>query len=388
MARAARPAILGGEPVFAEGPPDWPGADAAVTESVARALADGSWGRYDGGWVRRLEEALAAYHGVPYAVTCASGTVAVEVALRALDVGPGDEVLMAAYDYPGNFLTVHALGALPVLVDLAPGRWAVAFEQLGSALSSRTRALIVSHLYGDLAPMPRIMAWAREQGIGVVEDAAQAIGAHIAGRRAGTWGDCGILSFGGSKLLTAGRGGAVLTAEARLHQRARLFLQRYSQVCPLSELQAAALLPQLDRLDERHRCRQREADGLARALTHLPGLQTLVGGQEPADPAYYKFALRCSEAAPLPPALLALALQREGLAIEAGFAALHLGRSPRRYRAAGPLVQAEDATRQTLVLHHPVLLAGRAQHVAFAFEKVFQWAAEIRAAWGHREDRA
>src|SRR5918911_1997095 len=98
------PALLGGAPVRPEGPPDWPPPDEAVREALLAAYRDGAWGKYHGGLVHKLEGRLAAEHGVPFALACGSGTFAVELALRALRVGPGDEVVLAAYDYGGNFL--------------------------------------------------------------------------------------------------------------------------------------------------------------------------------------------------------------------------------------------------------------------------------------------
>src|SRR5438270_5277438 len=109
----ARPALLGGPPVRPQGPPPWPPADEEVRQALNAAFADGSWGKYQGEYVERLLRRLCADHGVEFALPCGSGTYAVELALRALKVGPGDEVLMSAYDYEGNFLDVHALGATP-----------------------------------------------------------------------------------------------------------------------------------------------------------------------------------------------------------------------------------------------------------------------------------
>src|SRR5439155_13714733 len=151
---------------------------------------------------------------VPHALACGSGTFAVELALRALKVQPGDEVALAAYDYPGNFLTLHALGARPVLVDVSPGNAVLDVTQLAAALTPEVRAVIVSHLHGGLAPMRAITELVRSRGVAVVEDACQCPGAVVEGRPTGAWGDAGVLSFGGSKLLTAGRGGAILTPHA------------------------------------------------------------------------------------------------------------------------------------------------------------------------------
>ena len=99
---------------------------------------------------------LAQMHGVQHAWLCSSGTIAVELALRGLKVGPGDEVILAAYDFPGNFRAIEAIGARPVLVDLAPGTWTIDVEQVAAAISPRTKAIIVSHLHGSLADMRRL----------------------------------------------------------------------------------------------------------------------------------------------------------------------------------------------------------------------------------------
>src|SRR5262249_55040345 len=143
--------------------------------------------------------------------TCASGTLAVELALRALRVGPGDEVVLAGYDYGGNFLSVHAVGAVPVLADVEPGGARLDARRGGEALGPATRAVIASQLHGGLADMAALAEACAARGVAVVEDAAQGPGATVQGRPAGAWGDLGVFSFGGSKLLAAGRGGALVT---------------------------------------------------------------------------------------------------------------------------------------------------------------------------------
>jgi dTDP-4-amino-4,6-dideoxygalactose transaminase len=352
------PAILGGQPVRPQGPPDWPLADDAVREALLSAYGDGSWGRYQGGHVARLERRLAEMHGVDHVLTCGSGTFAVELALRALKVGAGDEVVMAAYDYSGNFLSVHAVGARPVLVDIAADNWNLAPENLAAAFGTATRAVIVSHLHGGLVPMAEVVELAKQRGIAVIEDAAQAPGALVQGRVAGTWGDVGILSFGGSKLLTAGRGGALLTQRADVAQRARLWLQRGNHVCPLSEIQAAVLAPQLDRLAERNAQRLLAVQFLEERLQDMPDLQPFHNRPlEDSTPAFYKLGFQFDAAGcGLARERFVLAMRAEGIAMDEGFRALHVGRSPNRWRSAGPLTQAERAHEGTVVLHHPILL--------------------------------
>src|SRR5439155_5725349 len=133
---------------------------------------DGSWGKYHGGHVAILEARLAEYHGIAHALACGSGTFAIELALRALKVGPGDVVVLSAYDYPGNFLCVHAVGAMPVLGDVHPDNWNLDPARLESALGPSVRAIIVSHLHGGLVSMQELMTIAAARGIKVIEDAA------------------------------------------------------------------------------------------------------------------------------------------------------------------------------------------------------------------------
>jgi perosamine synthetase len=366
------PALLGGPPVRPQGPTDWPIADPQILEALQAAFHEGSWGRYQGGHVERLEQRLAEYHQLPFALTCGSGTFAVELALRALRIGPGDEVVLPAYDYGGNFLCVHAVGATPVLVDVEPGNWNVSAAQLSPALGPKTRAVLVSHLHGGIVPMQEIMDMADSLAIRVIEDAAQAPGAIIDGRRAGTWGDVGILSFGGSKLLTAGRGGALLTPHADIYQRARTSVIRGNHLCPLSELQAAVLLPQLEKLDERNAVRRLNVQKLREHLADIPGLRFLANLAD-NEACYYKLGLKLDqERFGLARDRTVAALRAEGMAIDEGFRALHVGRSPSRFRRAGDLTEAERAHHGCLILHHPVLLgtAEEVDDVALALRKV------------------
>jgi dTDP-4-amino-4,6-dideoxygalactose transaminase len=371
----ALPALLGGPPLRPQGPPPWPLPDEEVFAALQAAFQSGTWGVYHGPHVPRLEEELARYHGVSHALTCASGTLAVEAGLRALGVGPGDEVILAAYDYGGNFLGVHAIGAKPVLVDVSATDWNLAPAHLTTALSPTIRAILVSHLHGGVVPMAEVMAKAAAHKISVLEDAAQMPGAMIQGKRAGTWGDVGVLSFGGSKLLSAGRGGALLTRHAEVHQRAKVWLNRgNNSLSPLSELQAAVLLPQLAKLDERNRQRTANVETLKKRLAHVPGLRPFNPQTPDAQPGYYKLGWQYDPAAfGLSRERFIAAVRAEGIAFDEGFRALHVGRSPSRFRQAGPLTEADKAHRQTVILHHPVLLGSDSdvEEVAAAVEKVY-----------------
>ncbi len=368
-------AIDGGTPVFPQGPPAWPLADEQVHAALVAAYHDGSWGRYEGPNLARLTERLGQRHEGAHAWCCSSGTAAVELALRGLRVGEGDQVLLAAYDYPGNFRCIEAVGARPVLVDIQPGSWVLDVQHLEQAHSPDVRAVIVSHLHGGVAAMSEIRSWADQRNVAIIEDACQATGARIDGRTAGTWGNAGVISFGGSKLLTAGRGGAVLTHRDDVLQRIKIFCQRGSNAFPLSELQAAELLPQLVLLDPRNKRRLQNARFLVEACRQFPGI-TPVRISDRQSPAFYKLGFDVTiheERSGASRDAFTRAVRAEGVALDAGFSGF-VRRSSRRCRRAGDLVGARQAAERTVVLHHPVLLENQEtmQRVADAIGKVLQ----------------
>jgi dTDP-4-amino-4,6-dideoxygalactose transaminase len=350
-----------------------------VRAALQQAYADGSWGRYHGPWLERLTHALEVMHGVSRAWCCCSGTIAVELALRGLKVAAGDEVILAGYDFPGNFRAIEAVGARPVLIDVDPRTWCADATQLDAAHRQQVRAIVVSHLHGGLAAMPQICGWAAERGIGVVEDACQVPGAVIAGKPAGAWGDVGVLSFGGSKLLTSGRGGAVLTDREDVFQRIKIHSERGNNACPLSELQAAVILPQLDKLAP---CNRQRAENVRRLLDLCRPLDTFVPVRLDATsgaPCFYKLAwqYRPDHCGGCSRAHLLAALRAEGVAMDAGFRGF-TRRSGRRCRPVGDLAGSREAAEATVLLHHPILL-GTAEdmaRVAQAMAKVTSYLAD------------
>lgn len=360
-------AIDGGTPEVPGGPPQWPVHDEDVTAAVHAAMTDGSWGRYDGRHGLRLTKMLCEMHQVEHALCCASGTIAVELALRGLRIQPGDEVIVAGYDFSGNFRAVEAVGARPVLIDIQPQTWCIDVEEFEQAIGPQTRCIIVSHLHGGTAPMPELCEIARRHGMTVVEDACQSPGAVVAGRIAGTWGDVGVLSFGGSKLLTAGRGGAVITNQADIYQRTKIYCERGNHICPLSELQAAVLVPQIEKLDDRNQQRLTSVQHLLRLTAAAPNLTPLSADFANDRPCFYKvpWLYGAIQEVPLRREALIAAMQAEGLAIDAGFRGF-TRRSQRRCRVAGNLTNAQKAAEATILLHHPVLLSPPATIAAVA----------------------
>ena len=348
-------------------PAAWPITDDAIRDVFAQMLTDGSWGRYHGPHCDQLLTALAEFHAVENVMLCSSGTSAVELALRAAKVEPGDEVILAAYDYKANFSNVLSLGATPVLVDTLSGLPILDPAQLPAAFSSKTRAIICSHLHGSFARMDEVASLARQRGIVVIEDACQTAGGILNGRAAGSIGDIGVLSFGGSKLLTAGRGGAVLTNDAMLAQRVRLYTQRGNDAYPLSEMQAAVLLPQLEQLPQRTQVR---LTNVQRLLQQLAPDSPLQPANDPSQlqlanstPAFYKLAFRYA-----PPAVSKFSresyceeLRTRNIPLDPAFPGLHRIHSQRRFRSIGNLPNADQLHKNLITLHHPILLADSPQ---------------------------
>ena len=376
-------ALLGGVPVISDEPADWPVLDEAVIGELQRCMQSGDWGRYEGESVQRLSHLLGERTAADHCVTCSSGTAAVELALRGLRVGEGDEVVMSAYDFKANFQNAALLGATPVLIDAKPGSWQVDCERIEDAFSDRTRALIVSHLHGGLAPMKRIMQIAASHDVPVIEDVCQNPGAQVDGQEAGSWGDVAVFSFGGSKLLSAGRGGALVTRRPEVAQRIQLYMQRGNLAYPLSELQASVVLGQLESLDQRNQVRAVNARWLMELLNAVGGLKGEVWN-DADQPAFYKLGLMYDAAVygGVSRELFARAMRAEGVNISEGFRSLHRIHSKRRFRPAGELSNADTVDESILVLHHPVLLTDeRAMtQIANAARKIREHAVHLREA--------
>lgn len=213
-------AVDGGPPVRTTAVPPWPVFTPADIEAAARVLASGKVNYWTGGEGRAFEAEFAAWAGATHAVALANGTVALELALLALGVGPGAEVVVPAATFVATASAVARCGAVPVVADIALDSRCVTAETIEARLTARTRAVIVVHVGGHPADMPPIVALARRRGLALVEDCAQAHGAHLAGRPVGTFGDIAAWSFCQDKIMsTGGEGGAITTDSAELHRR-------------------------------------------------------------------------------------------------------------------------------------------------------------------------
>ena len=254
-----------------------------VDAAVAEVLAGTSF--IKGPQVALFEEHLGSFTGAKYVIGCANGTDALQIALMALGLRPGDEVIVPAFTYVASAEVIALLGLVPVMVDVDERTFNISPETLEQALSPRTKAIIPVHLYGQCAPMEEILAFAEAHDLKVIEDTAQALGAEYRfsnGRtaQAGTMGDIGCTSFFPTKNLGCyGDGGAIFTSDAELAERIRMIANHGQRVkyhhsligcnSRLDTLQAAILDVKLKYLNEYLQARKRAAAFYDRALAGL-----------------------------------------------------------------------------------------------------------------------
>ncbi len=256
--------------------------------------------------VRALEEELARYCGCQHAVGLASGTDSLILSMHALGVRPGDEVIVPAFTYIATADTVGLLGATPVFTDILPDTFNIDPAQIESHITPRTRAIVPVHLYGQPADMDPIVEIARRRGLPVIEDNAQAIGATYRGRKTGTLGALGSISFFPTKNLGAyGDGGMVVTDSEPLAARLRslrahgttknkYLSDEQGWNSRLDELQAAILRVKLRHLDAWKAGRQAHAARYDQLLANVPGLVTpkVAAG---ADHVYHQYTIRVQD---------------------------------------------------------------------------------------------
>ena len=237
----------------------------ALDQAVLQVLRSGQY--IGGATITEFEHAFATSCGVPFAIGCNSGTDALILALRALGIGPGDEVITASFSFFATAEAISAVGATPVFVDVEESSYLIDLDQVAAAITPATKALIPVHLFGRPVDMERVCAIADRHGLKVVEDCAQASGASWAGQPVGSWGDAGCFSFFPTKNLGgAGDGGAITCRDADLAQSIRELAvhgmpRRYLHTAlgynsRLDAIQAAVLtvkLPYLGRWVDRRR---------------------------------------------------------------------------------------------------------------------------------------
>ncbi|HEX8057951.1 MAG TPA: DegT/DnrJ/EryC1/StrS family aminotransferase [Novosphingobium sp.] len=230
---------------------------------AADAAANG-WGARCYDYIVRFEKAFAEWVGTDHAIATSSCTGAMHMGLAALGIGPGDEVILADTNWIATVAPIRHLGAEPVFVDILPDSWCIDPAAAERHITPRTRAIIATHIYGNLCDMDALLALGERTGVPIIEDAAEAIGAEWRGSRAGSMGLFGTFSFHGTKTLTTGEGGMFVTSDPGLHKTVQTLsnhgraAEQTKQFWPdmvgfkykMSNLQAAIGCGQLERIDE------------------------------------------------------------------------------------------------------------------------------------------
>jgi dTDP-4-amino-4,6-dideoxygalactose transaminase len=298
-------ALRGGTPVRPQGYPAWPVHDERDAEAAAEVVRGGRWGGFPepGPLAADFAERFADYQGSRFGVVMANGTVTMEVALKALGIGWGDEVIVPALTFAATPYAAMAAGALPVFCDVLDGTLTIDPDQVEAAVTPRTRAIMPVHLGHQMADMDRLTEIARRHSLAVVEDCAHAHGQRWRDRGAGSFGEFGSFSHQSTKLLTAGEGGTLLTDDERLARRAHSLIDcgrakdrderefTFGANYRLGELHAALLLLALERLPGQQAQRAEAARHFERLAGQVPGIRLL-----PPDPritrwSFYRYIL-------------------------------------------------------------------------------------------------
>ena len=335
---ADKPAVLGGEPVRTKPFTSWPKIGPNDEAAWMKVLKTGRWNRNEGGFTKAFEERWASQLGSRYCLATANGTSSLLIALNALGIGAGDEVIVPPYTFVATVNAVLATHAMPVFVDTDPNTFQIDARKIGAAITPRTRCIMPVHLGGNAADMDAILATARKHNVPVIEDACQAHLAEWRGKKVSTLGDLGCFSFQASKNLNCGEGGALLTDNEALIRSARSFHNNgrgfgdssFSYIgtglnLRMTEFQAALLAEQLTRLDEQSRTRESNAK-------YLSGLLDSIGGVTPAKQydgctrnAYHLYMFRYDAAAfdGLPRDKFLKAMKAEGIPCSGGYQPLN-----------------------------------------------------------------
>lgn len=260
---------------------------------AAEAAAEG-WYQKAGYYVQRFEEAFAEYLGVKYAIAVPHCTSAIHLSLAGLGVGEGDEVIVPEVTWIASAAPTHQVGAVPVFADIDRDTWCISADSIRACVTKRTKAIIPVGLYGLTPDMDAIRSVAEEHSLLVIEDAAQTIGSKYKGRLAGTFGQAGVFSFHGTKLMTTGEGGMFVTDDPELHERVQVlrdhgrtkanFRNFYNTEVAfkyrMASLPAALGYAQLERIEELIAKKREIAAWYRERLGSVEGLQLNV---EPPD---------------------------------------------------------------------------------------------------------
>jgi len=390
-------AVNGGTPVRGDKPwPTWPIKGEREEELLLQVLRSGDWAAANRPMEAEFSEKFAAFARARYVVCLMNGTVALQLALEALDIGAGDEVIVPGYTWQATAAACLDVNAIPIMVDVDPETYCIHPDLVEAAVTPHTRAIIPVHLYGCMADMDRVMEIARKHDLKVVEDCAQTHGSRWRDMGAGAVGDVGAFSMQHSKVLASGEGGACITNDDNVYDRLCALRHcgrpRQGERSPIqsgnyrmTEFQAAVLLAQLERLEDQTNLRDENAIYLNSRLAQIPGIKPMRRHPQITRQAYFSFVFRYDqEAFGASRAVFLKALAAEiGLTPHIIFqplnrANLYNPQSKRRHHLSEDYWEAIDPSRfelpvcekafreECVAFHHPFLLGTCADMDDFA----------------------
>jgi perosamine synthetase len=293
------------------------------------------WISSEGPFVQRLEEGFAARADRRYGIAVCNGSVALDVAIAALGLGPGDEVILPSFTIISCAAAIVRAGATPVLVDCEPDSWNTTAERIAARITRRTKAIMIVHIYGLPVDMDPVFALARGRGLKIIEDAAEMHGQMYRDRPCGSFGDISTFSFYPNKLVTTGEGGIVLTDDVVLAKRCRALRNLCFQPGKrfvheelgwnyrLSNLQAAVGVAQLERLDEFVARKRRIGESYLERLGNIGGLQLPLAKTSYAENIYWVFGIVLEESVPFDAAEAMRRLAAQGIGTRPFFWPMH-----------------------------------------------------------------
>lgn len=328
-------ALLGGQPVRTEPFAPWPQYDHREEAALMDVLHSRQWGGYHES-VKQLEASFARYHQVEHAVACSNGTIAIEVALRSLGIGPGDEVIVSPYTFIASATAILLCHATPVFADIDPETLNLSVAAAEAAITQRTRAIVVVHFGGRPAEMDAFQDLARRHGLKLLEDAAHAHGARWCGTPVGGWGDVATFSFQSFKLITAGEGGMILSRSAEIAEKCWNYCNQgrkrdggwfdhytLGTNYRITGFQSAMLCEQLKKMPAQTELRTKNVAHFREGLKEIPGLTLVDDDPRIERHPYYLLTLRYNAEgfAGLERDAVIRALQAEGMPAKATYPA-------------------------------------------------------------------
>ncbi len=295
---------------------------------------DSGWISSEGPFVCRFEEGFSSYVGCEQGVAVCNGTAALEVALAAVGLGEGDEVIMPSFTIISCALAALRLGAKPVLVDCEPDTWCMDASQVEDKITDKTKVVMPVHMYGHPVDMDPILRIAQDHDLKVVEDAAEVHGAEYKGRKCGSLGDAAAFSFYANKIITTGEGGMVVTSDEKAAEKAR----SYRNLCfqpgrrfyhtqlgynfRMTNLQAAVGLAQLECIDKFVEIKRSNAVEYTKRLGKIPGLKTPME-KKWAKNVYWMYAIELEDELDVTAEEVMNRLKDEGIGTRPFFLGLH-----------------------------------------------------------------